>query len=130
MIDLQLLTLQLAQADAALVAGVASLTMGTDPPPSWTPGDGPAVVLNVQGGPAEGEGSRLWRSQVQIRAYGATETAAWDAYLLAHNALNEQATKDIISSQITVSGQLLPPEPDTRRIVVLAQAEVLARDLS
>lgn len=129
MIDLQEAHLLLALADVALVAGVNQVTAGTEPTEDWDPANGPAVVLNYQGGPAELEQSRLWRGQLSIRVYAATEAAAWDAYLLAHDALHNKNNETIISSLIATSGQLLPPEPDTRRRIILALADTLAREL-
>lgn len=129
MIDIQYHALQLALADSALVAGVPSITAGSMPPPEWAPSQGAALVLNIQGGPNELEQGVLWRPRLSLRAYGPSETAAWAAYFLAHQALHKKSNHYIIHCEISTSGQLLPPEPETGRILVLAFADLIVREL-
>lgn len=111
-------------ADAAISGAGLQVYVGDFPPEEWDPA-GEAAVVKSRGGPVRYD--RLLAVSLQIKVYGPDQVAAWDAYSLVHDALDEKRSVNVFWSQIAVSGQLLR-EPATGRAFVLAYADLVLRN--
>jgi hypothetical protein len=101
-----------------------------EPPPGYTPGDGPCVTFKARGGAGPYRGrdyeDALIVPSMQFKCYGASEVEAYQVYRALADALHGRHGASILHAEEAGVGQPLE-EPDTEWRFVLSFFDVMVR---